>query len=526
MNKALRILLLIGLLITLSACTDQTVLKTDCIIDDDCSPPYIVCSEGKCHHKKLWPLEIKELIGILIIIILSMLAAASGVGGGSIIVPLSLMLMDYDTKAAIALSNGLILFNGSSKILFGLFKSHPTILHKTMIDYNISLILMPSLALGSFIGGIVAIISPPILQLIVLAIVLFLTFVESLNKGIQRYKNESTELKKKESTEKFQKEGINLSKIEEEKVSKPEKVFDSENCVPNKIMIAGQILDPVKSLQNVKIHEIDNDGLGKETHQKSNITPQEQPANIITPEQKQIHDKLIEIEGKNFYWKKTGVIGLIVLTTLLAVFLRGGKGMDSVIGAERCSAADWIIFMGYIVMIALYFAFAYMVIASEQKIKDTTNWVLHKDDIQQTAGFIALGFTISIVVGFFAVIIGIGGGLLLTPFLLNVGLFPQTIAFTGMYLTIMKNVVSVVIYIISGYMPIDYFLVMGIIIFIGVLFVEWRVAILVKKLGRQSLITFLFAFIILFSDILVIYSAFDRYVTFSDLYEFKGYCDS
>ena len=135
-------------------CENET--GKSCTTNSDCKGPIYICTDDDtCQHKPLWPPTLIEIIGIVVIVLISMLAAASGIGGGQILVPLSIILLQFEAKQAIALSNGIILCNGLVKTIVGICRKHPTIKSKTLIDYNIVLILMPTILLGSFIGAII-----------------------------------------------------------------------------------------------------------------------------------------------------------------------------------------------------------------------------------------------------------------------------------------------------------------------------------------------------------------------------------
>ena len=154
------VLILLNALILPSNASSSS--STTCITSSDCSSSYFTCQEGECKHKPLWPPTISEALGIIVLVFISVLASASGIGGGGIIVPLNLILLKFEAKEAIALSNGLILCNGMTKSFIGLFRSHPTIPNRTIIDYNIILVLMPAILLGAFIGSIVGEMAPTV----------------------------------------------------------------------------------------------------------------------------------------------------------------------------------------------------------------------------------------------------------------------------------------------------------------------------------------------------------------------------
>lgn len=144
-------------------------------------------------------MEAKEIAGTVILIVLSMLAAASGIGGGALIVPILLMMFDFDTKQGVALSNGIIFFSGAVKFCVGISRNHPEIPHRTLINYNVVLIFISSVLLGAFIGSIVSPSIPEFLQLVGLVVVVVLAVRKTLKKAISLHKKESRALEEKQS---------------------------------------------------------------------------------------------------------------------------------------------------------------------------------------------------------------------------------------------------------------------------------------------------------------------------------------
>ena len=133
----------------------QIVLSSDsCTTDSECSP-YFTCQGLECKHKKVWPPTLLESFGILSILLVTIVSSAGGIGGGGVIVPLCIIILKFGTKEAIAISNGLILAIGTTKSIISMFRNHPTIKNRTIIDYNIILIFMPTMILGAFLGSLV-----------------------------------------------------------------------------------------------------------------------------------------------------------------------------------------------------------------------------------------------------------------------------------------------------------------------------------------------------------------------------------
>ena len=83
-------------------------------MDTDCPLyPYYICDLeakiSKCLHKSIFPMYIEEFIGLIILPILLAFANVGGIGGGGLIIPITMALFRFSTKEAIALSGFTIL---------------------------------------------------------------------------------------------------------------------------------------------------------------------------------------------------------------------------------------------------------------------------------------------------------------------------------------------------------------------------------------------------------------------------------
>lgn len=155
-----------------------------------------------CRHKNFFPIFPKEILGIVLFVILAVLSGLAGMGGGSILVPILLIFFTFTTKEAINLANVFTFFSGTIKFAISLRTRHPKIKHRTIIEYNMVLILIPSMLLGSFIGSTVSPMIPELLQMICMIVVLILAGIDSINKTMALFKKETEDIeKKKQHTE-------------------------------------------------------------------------------------------------------------------------------------------------------------------------------------------------------------------------------------------------------------------------------------------------------------------------------------
>ncbi|KAK9835054.1 hypothetical protein WJX81_007428 [Elliptochloris bilobata] len=73
-------------------------------------------------------------------------------GGGPFCVPLFTVLLDFGVKAAAALSSAVVAGGGLSGTLYYITQCHPCDPRRPLIDYRLSLVLTPSVLVGSSIG--------------------------------------------------------------------------------------------------------------------------------------------------------------------------------------------------------------------------------------------------------------------------------------------------------------------------------------------------------------------------------------
>ena len=86
------------MLILKAFCIEEVLIDKVCTSDIDCQPPYLVCKNQKCQRKNLFPMELSEFFGFILIVLIASLAAAAGIGGGVIIVPVSLLFFNLSSK--------------------------------------------------------------------------------------------------------------------------------------------------------------------------------------------------------------------------------------------------------------------------------------------------------------------------------------------------------------------------------------------------------------------------------------------
>ena len=103
--------------------------------------------------------------------ILLALANVGGIGGGGLIIPITMALFQFTTKEAIAISGFTILAGSVARFIMTINDRHPE-KDAIIIDYGIVIVMMPLVLVGSYIGVIINIMCPGIILSFMLTLIL------------------------------------------------------------------------------------------------------------------------------------------------------------------------------------------------------------------------------------------------------------------------------------------------------------------------------------------------------------------
>ena len=118
-------------------------------------------------------------------------------------VPVCLLLFGFVSKEATAFSNIIALFLSLIKIVFSINKKDPKKPNKTLIEYNICLILNPSIILANLVASFINEILPSGVILVGLMMAIILAICLNLRDGIRKYRKETKINKFEKSKSKY-----------------------------------------------------------------------------------------------------------------------------------------------------------------------------------------------------------------------------------------------------------------------------------------------------------------------------------
>ena len=139
-----------------------------------------------CEHKDIWPLLPIEWAGCVLVFLALVFANLSGAAGAGLVIPISMIWFGFDQKNSIALSLSSITTSSIVRYIQNFNKPHPLKDGKgVIVDYNISIIMMPSIVVGVSLGAMVNKILPSFYIIIGMVLVYILLTTTTTKKYLE-----------------------------------------------------------------------------------------------------------------------------------------------------------------------------------------------------------------------------------------------------------------------------------------------------------------------------------------------------
>eukprot|EP01084_Bolivina_argentea_P277093 472951_1 len=410
------------------------------------------------------------------ILVGAMIAAGGGLGGGGVFVPIYILILGYPPKFAAALSQATIFGGSIVNLIMNLKKSHPTRKHRPLTDFSTLLIFEPMLLVGTIIGVFLNVIFPDILILILLALVLSYATLRTSRKGIRLWKKETSDMQ--EEKEKDKKQGQKEKEVQIEmqttqtdakpthdKPSKKSGETDANTASTN---------DGEMSVNTQEIIDELADGCGCDP-------------SLITPDKVEICKAFIHKEAQ--VNKPFGIILLVWLFVSMFAILR----KEEFTGVALCDIMYWIVTF---VPIPIMMGVSYFMTRKEydyyQAKLNSHVWVPAWGDIELDGAFVKILKypAIASIAGILGGLLGIGGGMIVSPLLIELGVIPTVAAATSAMAVMITSSSAMLQFLLLGFLQWDYTLFFMIVGVCGTYVGQTVVNHAVKKYGRVSVVIF------------------------------------
>jgi uncharacterized membrane protein YfcA len=506
----------------------------------------------------------RDIVGIVIWFVAAGVATACGVGGGGIYVPLGILLLAFAPKASSGLSQASIFGASLGGLVLNIRDKHPftfkvqqlakqdtsksaaaavnetataeaaatecissipTTDHtpettetcqyytRPRIDYDMALFLAPLQMAGATLGVLIQTILPNWLYLMVSSVILGYTAYRTYKQWWDSRKKEqkaAAEAEEKAKTTQDQQDGSCTAPSKH-----PPTLNQEASTIDIDCSVTSSIADERKP-PSTRTQKTDDHSNGDEEQQR-----QQPPKQVEEDDDKEdveviddIHDLnkidvetiarrdyLLERDTRQYPTDKLVVFFVLLAGFSVLTFLMGGKGIDSIVGIT-CQD-PW-----YGVLVALQFLWTFgfalfygLKLLRDTKEKQAVGYPFHPRDVvwdfALTRFYAAFTFFAGIVAG----LVGIGGGMVLGPFMLVMGVDPRVCSATNASMIILTSSSVAILFVTSGLVPWQYAVCFFCTCFVGAYIGKRYIDGYVKKTGKASILIFLLGSIIAFATI-------------------------
>ena len=413
----------------------------------------------------------------------SIITNAAGIGGGGAILPI-MMLFRFTVSQAVALSNTVIFIGAVTRFALDFNEKHP-MKKATIIDYGVVVIMMPWIMIGSFIGTQANVAAPSAIILGILLIVMIFISYRSTKQGLKLYHEETRSVPLKEVLK-----NCNIGESDDLEINE-ENQIELQN-----------LENDLSRVNSIAIKS--NDSL-----------------NTIV---------LKKIKRKERSHFQVGKISIIVLSILILIFISliRKNEFDGIMNhIDKWSTTDLFIWLFFLLSMIVILFWSIRILTKEFNLKQKVRYHFEKGDIEWSSSIISNMLIVAILGGLLSSFVGLGGGIIFGPLMLEFGVHPRVSSSTSMYMVMLSTLVAVVQYIVMGILPLDYSLGFWVIIIIFTIIGHETLSKQLKKFGKPSIFAlFLAGVIIVWSIVILIFSVetfADKISKGESLFKFNNY---
>lgn len=496
-----------------TVCVQGKGCQEVCTQDEDCDDfPMRVCVDQgrsrKCKHKNLFEKGAGSDTGAAVtFFIISGLALSAGIGGGGLYVPLLMLLEGFTAHEATGLSQALLAGGAASALIYNMRQRHPSG-SKPMIDYNLVLVMGPNLLIGALIGSSLNMAAPSWLIVLLLTAILSQSAWKTLNKAVKTLRAEQAGDVRGMSDDRLSRNVIEracnglrerclwhgrfndaeLSNIQPQ----PSRVTNAGSAGSAPPQFAGGFEDEEESqVQDVEAPRM---GAAKDGQQSMPVV-----ANATTAARsvsQQAPSALKSQPQPQFPRAQLMQFAFMWLVIVICIVARGGKASPGL--ASYCGQAYWLITLCTVAALA-----AMNILGAQRAVQQAGDAPADNDGIQWTMAIAQKLAISSLVAGTLGALCGIGGGMVMGPILLDLGVLPQVQSATTAMTLLLLSSSSALAFLVQGAAPVDYAVFFAVFTATGAVIGKAVIGWLVKLYRRPSAIIFLLGGIILASVLIM-----------------------
>lgn len=449
------------------------------------------------------------------------LAMSAGIGGGGLFVPGLMILLNKDAKQATAMSQCLIFGAAIAGMAYNYKQRHPT-RDRPLINLSAVVFLAPLQMGGALIGNLLNQIMPKYIIIILMVTVLSFSAFKTLRKGIALWQKEALEVSKNIVNDV---DDVELTKLPTDMA--PE--AGQRNWKTLAVLIKMKMAIKRRKKNGITYGPLSSEGSQESSKYELANTEEPDVEAPLTYRTQSMEMRAMATEfmskERTFEMKHWYYLGGVWCTVVLLVLARGGKGAGSMIGVEYCGSGYWMLSL---LALVLLFAVSIRVMfenVAVAELKQQCDYDFANGDIvwnKSNAMKLCVG---TLLAGVVAGLIGIGGGMVIGPFLLDIGVIPQVSSSITATNVLLSSSTLAVLVMASNLVDIGESVFFFLCCLVGAYLGKFYLGKVIRSYGRTSIIILMLGAVITMCILVVLTMGIISWTTTDALQEgFTGVC--
>jgi len=457
-----------------------------------------------------------------------MVAASGGIGGGSILVPLLILIFDFHPKHAIPLSNFTIVGSSITNMVMNIPKRHPTE-DRPLVDWDLILVMEPLTMAGAVVGAFLSkVLSEQVLSAS-LVILLAFTTKTTLDKGMSLWQKESATFEREArgaiaqalevDLELAQRQGLMSGGDDEDAIGDDSNLSgDGDGSESGSVGIQVDIVaspgavSPVAAPCTASPASRDGgtrapldlllDEIGTQFESDKNDVSSRR---MLALSQDAELRALLAAEAETPRLKLQVISGMVASVIVLNLLKGGKKGVfESPLGIECGSAAYWFVQLSVLVLVLCVSYWARENLLANWRKKTRLGYKYPVGDVEwnETNTIKYPGYCF--FAGLFAGMFGVGGGIVKGPLMLYMGVNPLVASATVAVMIMFTSVAATAMFMAFGTLQWDYAWFLFTVGLIATAIGQFGVSYLVQKYRRVSLVSLSIGAVVAISTLLMV----------------------
>ena len=414
--------------------------------------------------------------------ILAVISTAGGVGGSVVCTSLSLLLFYFDPHVAVAMTQAFV-FSGTFTTISLKFKDRHPVVDRPLIYYDAIMQLASPLLLGVTIGVILNTMFPGWLILALLTLIVAYLSYDITSQGIKLYKKETIMICTQTTFRSRDINDIILNNRDSERNDLVSQRINEEHESKNLEVIVSKHNDQDKEEIHSAINEYEINDKGNESNKDENKDKNEisglkalseaatatntiidSPRECLQDKESELRDiklkkqilSIYETENLSVPKMHARYFLFLIVFTIIISLLSGSKRTLSIINVQMCSKEYYGIVAVYIIVMLGLAVISTVFLIRKNNICVRGNYRFAEGDIRWNKKYsIAIAIT-GLLTGVLVGLLGLGGGYIIGPILLHMGVRPEVSTVSSSFLICISSFIALVQFFIMNFINYKY----------------------------------------------------------------------